>query len=205
MPEESKSKAEVYGATLLSGLLYCGHCGIKLTGCYCTRTTKGKPYHRKVYRDFNAAIKAKGCDGQSVYSAIKVEGAVLKVVHQYFDSITGTIADVWQEQASRQMKNRHASSVRLAQAEVTRLQKQQASLWQEVLKAITGESSFDQALLNSLLEENKTALEAAQKNLDECSQEKVTEEKNCSSWPNSTRTSIAGLPSLIPRPWKERR
>ena len=35
--EEGRTKTSVYGATLLSGILYCGHCHKKLVGSYCVR------------------------------------------------------------------------------------------------------------------------------------------------------------------------
>ena len=37
LPEDAQTKTSVYGATLLSGLLYCAHCGHKLVGGYCTK------------------------------------------------------------------------------------------------------------------------------------------------------------------------
>ena len=175
MPEEAKTKAEVYGATLLSGILYCAHCGHKLVGGYCTKTRGGQSYRRPIYRCYNGSIKAKGCDGQSVYSAAKIETEVLNVVHQYFNGITGTIDSVWTEQASRQMKNRQSNTIRAAQAEVTKLQKQQAALRQEVLKSVTGDSVFEPELLKSLLDDNKHALEAAEHQLESCQQEQDNE------------------------------
>lgn len=84
MPPEVTTKASVYGAKLLSGLLYCAHCGKKLVGGYCTKQRANGAYHRPIYRCYNGAVKAKECDGQSVYSAMKIEGAVLEVIRQYF-------------------------------------------------------------------------------------------------------------------------
>lgn len=40
MPEDAPTKTSVYGASLLSGLLYCAHCGKKLVGGYCTKAEK---------------------------------------------------------------------------------------------------------------------------------------------------------------------
>lgn len=66
---EGKTKASLYGATLLSGLLYCGHCGHRLVGTYHTRELKhGQSYHRPIYRCYNNATKAKGCDGPPAHT-----------------------------------------------------------------------------------------------------------------------------------------
>ncbi|MGN1027818.1 MAG: recombinase family protein [Faecousia sp.] len=44
IPREAKSKASVYGATMLSGILYCAHCGKKLVGSYCTKQRANKGF-----------------------------------------------------------------------------------------------------------------------------------------------------------------
>ena len=79
---DTPTKASMYGATLLSGLLYCAHCGHRLTGGYCTKQRANHTYRRPIYRCYNGSVKAKECDGQTVYSAVRIEKAVLEVVHQ---------------------------------------------------------------------------------------------------------------------------
>lgn len=194
MPEEAATKAEIYGASLLSGLLYCGHCNHKLVGGYCTKTRKETAYHRPIYRCYNKATKAKHCDGQTVYSAAKIESAVMEIVRCYFDNITGTINTVWQQQAQQQIQEQHCASIKAAKAEIIRLEKQQAGLHQEVLKVVTGESAFDQALLNQLINENNMALETEKAKLDERTHEQDHENEkiaflarqyeNICSWAN---------------------
>lgn len=51
-PDEAKrTKTSIYGASLLSGLLYCAHCGHKLVGTYHTKQrANGAYYYRPVYR-----------------------------------------------------------------------------------------------------------------------------------------------------------
>ena len=175
IPSEAKSKTQIFGASLLSGILYCAHCGTRLTGTYCTRQLAHGTYCRPIYRDATAAIKAKGCTGQVVYSAAKIEKAVLEVVHQYFDAITTTVDAVWQEQAQRQLRSKFGNELRTAQNELARLQKQHEVLKQEVVKALCGESSYPSDLLSSLIVEKEEAIQTAAEKVEECKQSQQNE------------------------------
>ena len=176
MPPEVTTKASVYGATLLSGLLYCAHCGKKLVGGYCTKQRANGAYHRPIYRCYNGAVKAKQCDGQSVYSAMKIEGAVLEVIRQYFCNFQRSVDTVWKEQARRQLRSKQGAALREAQASLEKLQRQQVSLRQEVLKSLAGESAFDTDLLKEMLDENKEAIAKAEATIAECTEDKEAED-----------------------------
>ncbi len=176
MPAEAKTKASVYGATLLSGILYCAHCGKKLVGGYCTKQRANGAYHRPVYRDYNGTVKAKDCAGQSVYSAAKIEAAVLEVIRRYFIDIQKSVDTVWQEQAKRQMRSKQAARLKTAQHDLDKLMAQQAQLKREVLKSLSGESAFDTDLLKDMLAENKAAIAQAEATISESQMEKETED-----------------------------
>ena len=175
MPEDAPTKTGVYGASLLSGLIYCAHCGKKLVGGYCTKQRKNGAYHRPIYRCYNGSVKAKLCDGQAVYSAAKIESAVLDVVHQYFHSLSRTVDDVWQEQARRQLRSRLESQVKSAKANLERLQQQDARLRQEVMRSLMGESCFEPDMLKEMLSKNKAELADAEARLASLEAEKDAE------------------------------
>ena len=176
LPDSAITKTSIYGASLLSGLLYCSHCGKKLVGGYCTKQRTNGAYHRPIYRDYNGSVKAKGCDGQSVYSAAKIESAVLEVVHQYFADIQKTVDSVWKEQARRQLRSKINAKLKSAQHRLNVLTEQQKTLKREVLKSLSGESDFESDLLKEMLAENKTALAKAEAEILECQSEKETED-----------------------------
>lgn len=155
LPEHAATKTSVYGATLLSGLLYCAHCGKRLVGSYNTKQLKSGAYHRPIYRCYNGAVKAKQCDGQSVYSAAKIEEAILEVVRQYFSGFEESVDSVWQEQMRRHLRSKHSAAIRSAQTSLEKLRRRQEMLRGEVLKSFEGESSFEPDLLKELLSENK--------------------------------------------------
>ena len=120
------------------------------------------------------------CDGQSVYSAKKIEDAVLEVVRNYFQNISRTVDAVWREQVKIQLRSKLGTLIKQAQAELVKLEKQQTNLKQEVLKSLSGESLFDAQMLKSLLDENAAAITAAQKKIEQYQddREKETERIN---------------------------
>ena len=167
LPADATTKVSVYGATLLSGILYCAHCGQRLVGSYCTKQLATHAYHRPIYRCYNGSIKAKMCDGQTVYSAKKIEDAVLEVVQHYFQNISRTVDAVWREQVKIQLRSKLGTLIKQAQTELNKLEKQQTNLKQEVVKSLSGESLFDPPMLKSLLDENEAAIAAAQKKIEQ--------------------------------------
>ena len=55
---------------------------------------------------YNGSIKAKLCDGQTVYSAKKIKEAVWGVVRHYFPNTSRTVDAVWREQARIQFRSK---------------------------------------------------------------------------------------------------
>ena len=46
LPENTVTRTSVYGASLLSGIIHCGHCGKKPVGSYCTKQRGSGAYSR---------------------------------------------------------------------------------------------------------------------------------------------------------------
>lgn len=126
------------------------------------QTTCQRPVYRPIYRCYNGSIDAKECDGQTVYSAKKIEGAVLEVVRGYFDAIQSSVDAVWKEQARRRMRSLQKDKSLEEQRKLAKLRKQNQALRDEILKSLTGEARFDEDILQSLLEDNHRAIEVSE-------------------------------------------
>ncbi len=131
---QGATKISVFGASVLSGILFCGHCGKRLIGSYHTRQLASHPYHRPIYRCYNGAVKAKQCDGLSVYSAIKIESAVMEVVYDYFSQMKETVDDVWREDARKALRNGVKAHERAAISRLEQLSRDQDGLKKEIMK-----------------------------------------------------------------------
>ena len=172
LDENGKTKMSRYGAALLSGILYCGHCDHKLVGTYATKIRKGREYTRPIYRCYNGAIHAKHCDGQRTYSATRIEEAVLTIVKEYFRHFNDAVDVVWQEQVKLQLRRNQNQRMAEAQHKLENLQRQQKNLKQEILKSMAGESAFEQSVIQEMYEENTPAIAAIQQEIERIEQEK---------------------------------
>ncbi len=171
LPGNAGTKTSVYGASLLSGIIYCAHCGHKLVGSYCTKQRGTGAYHRPIYRCYNGSIKAKNCSGQTVYSAAKIEGAVLPIVREYFATINRSVDDQWKAQTRKRLRDSAKAKQKTAEARLQKLQNQQTALKNEIMKSITGESAFDTTLLKEMMDENKKAQADAEQEIILCQEE----------------------------------
>lgn len=173
---ENATKTSVYGAYLLSGIVYCGHCGKKLVGGYHTKQTATHAYHRPVYRCYNGEVRAKNCDGQRTYSGRKIEKAVLAVVKEYFATINTTMNQLWEQKAKQILRTGNKNRIKSLKATMERLCREQEGLKKEVVKSISGESDFDRSLLKTLLDENKTAQQETEQALQQAIYDDAFEE-----------------------------
>ena len=176
LPKDAATKTSVYGASLLSGIIYCAHCGHKLVGSYCTKQIGNSAYHRPIYRCYYGSIKARNCGGQTVYSAAKIEGAVLPVVRKYFTKINQAVDDQWKAKTRKRLRDSAKARRKAAEAQLLKLQNQQVALKSEIMKSITGESAIDTGLLKEMIDENKRAQVDAEQEIASCQAEVEQEE-----------------------------
>ena len=152
--------------TLLAGLVYCAHCGAKMSGFmhhdrYKLRDGTVKESLKPKYNCYQRAQKLRDCDGQALYLADRVDGIVLEVVRELFASIRCAPRDKLLEQKIRQeyqdkRKQKAAMERRLQDCEHA-LERYEA----EVLRCLDGESGFSQEMLARLIAKAEAELRAA--------------------------------------------
>ena len=152
--------------TLLAGLVYCAHCGAKMSGFmhhdrYKLRDGTVKESLKPKYNCYQRAQKLRDCDGQALYLADRVDRIVLEVVRELFSSIRCEPRDKLLEQKIRQeyqdkRKQKATLEKKLQDCEHA-LERYEA----EVLRCLDGESEFSQEMLARLIAKAEAELRAA--------------------------------------------
>lgn len=148
------------GNSLLSGNVFCGHCGARLTV-----TTNKKKYVRKDgsvtrsirtrYVCYNKTRHKHKCNGQTGYTTTKLDRIVSDVVRSLFSRFT----DIPKETLIEERFVKHISESQAAITQAKAVMQADMSIMAEyeteVLKIIRGESKLNAGLLNKLYEESK--------------------------------------------------
>ena len=158
------------GVTLLSGNIFCGHCGKRLwadnsNSKYMRRDGSGVCYKYPTYSCTHGITHA-GVTCQKTYSAKKVDAIVRSVLQQVFEQIRETPpADCWEKQHERIMSD-IKSKIKAATRSISKLNKELSAYKGEVIKVIQGESAFTAELLNPLIRETEDMLSKQTVELD---------------------------------------
>ena len=164
------------GQSLLSGNIFCGHCGGRLT-LTTNGTTRinadGERVGRKRIRYvcYNKTRKRSNCDGQTGYTMHILDDIVTDILHQLFERMR-TVDET--EIVSRTQRNAMVSlNERLtsAKAECAKTTKEYESLKLEVIKAVQGESAFPMEILSELVNNARTKMLDASAQLTELNKE----------------------------------
>ncbi len=160
------------GNSLLSGNVFCGHCGARLMV-----TTNGKKYVRKDghitstprtrYVCYNKTRHKQHCDGQTGYTVSKLDRVIDELVRRLCDLPKDAIIEKRYAQRIAECKKALAHARAAVQAHTAEVMEYKA----EVIKVIRGESTLNADLLNNLYEEAKVKAEAAEQRVRECEED----------------------------------
>lgn len=154
------------GQSLLSGNVFCGHCGSRLT-----LTTNGK-YRKKRdgtmdttqrirYVCYGKTRKQTECDGQTGYTMHILDDVVDKVIRSIFERMQSVPGSDVINAGYRSKMAEFTAIYRKAKADLAKAQKNLDALKAEVIKSITGESSFSTTLLSDMVLEAEAKLRDA--------------------------------------------
>jgi DNA invertase Pin-like site-specific DNA recombinase len=158
--KERRVPLNTKGKSLVSGNIFCGHCGARLI-----LSTSGKKHTRLNgitriipkynYVCYNRRRHPNVCDGQTAYVMNKIDDLVEIVVHSLFEHLN----DVPKEAVIAEKYINHISEYQkqldLARANFQKITKEISDYEAEVIKVIRGESKINHELLNKLYDEAK--------------------------------------------------
>lgn len=164
------------GKTLLSGNIYCAHCGCRLaTTSYVERYKRkdGSMYEKPSsrYICYHRSRGLNNCDGATTYLADRIDRAVTIAMRKIFQSISGCPQE---EKIEAAYKSVIAGNHKLQQKlnyELQRDMTQLESLRLEIGKALTGESVYSQEDLATAIATIRKRITDAQEQLEKLMQE----------------------------------
>lgn len=146
------------GNSLLSGMVFCGHCGARL----CV-TTSGKGRKKRDGTDtvrtrYTCQTKSRthgDCDGQTGYTVERLDKIVEEVILSLFRRVEKMDKSEIIGRNFRNSQNTQKALLQKVKRDYEKAEEDLQKLKAEVIKAITGESSFSPELLNNIIGEKE--------------------------------------------------
>ena len=163
----SEEKAQIAlstkGKTLISGNLFCAHCGSRMvTSGYKDVYTRadGSVYisEKQRYMCTKRSRNRGTCIGQSVYTSSRIDNAVDTIVREYLSRITTTAKSVALEKRYENEITELKHDKRDTELEYKKCEERLSNLSSEIAKSLTGESSFTPDVLATAIDNTKTEL-----------------------------------------------
>lgn len=172
----SETPLTTKGQSLMTGNIYCGHCGARLM-----LATSGRKYRRKdgtevtktysAYKCCNRALIPGKCDGQTTYGVPKVDNLMEQIIRIQFERIQKAPPQALiEQQRDREIELAKAKTRRLHD-QYQQKQRDYQDLKDETLKVIRGTSRLNVDLLNSLVDETTAQLKDLERQISEAETE----------------------------------
>ena len=169
--------------SLLTGIIYCGHCGCRL--CYNHQHEERKlanggtaVYDYETYRCYRKLSSRATCTGQSAYKAAVLNQAVEDQVKLFLSKLESVPRERLVELASARNEETYKVAFKQAEKDFENAQKQVTALEEEAVKALTGESQLDLSVVNQMLLKHRAKLETAQRTMEDAKTRMQAEKEN---------------------------
>jgi site-specific DNA recombinase len=159
------------GEAMLSGNIFCAHCGGRIT------TTHHKDHYIRKdgseylkdelkYRCYHKANKLCECEGQTNYVAAKVDEAVCQIMHQVFESMEGAPEEEKYKDILKKQQAAHTAGRRKITFELEKNRKQLEVLQTEIGKTLLGDSLYTPEDLKEAISVVKTRIAEGEERLE---------------------------------------
>lgn len=164
------------GQSLLSGNVFCGHCGGRLiltTNGTVRINAAGERVGRKRIRYvcYNKTRKRNDCDGQTGYTMHILDKLVTDVLHTVFDKMRSVEESEIISRTHRSAMVSLKERLSAAKTECAKATKEYESLKLEIIKAVQGESAFPMEILSELVNNARNRMLEADAQVSELSVE----------------------------------
>ena len=166
--EARKIAQKAENNTLLAGIVYCAHCGARMSGFmhmdrYKLKNGKVVEALKPKYNCFQRAQHLRKCDGQALYLADQVDAIVLNVARELFGSIQRSPRDRMMEEKIRQEYKGKQKQKRTLEKKLQDCEHALERYENEVLKCLEGQSSFTEEMLARLIAKAENELKIARR------------------------------------------
>lgn len=170
------------GQAMLSGNIFCAHCGGRLTTIrYRDRYTRADGSEYSVdqikYSCYHKSRKLCKCDGQTTYQADRVDETIRQIIRRIFSCMDGAPEEEkLQALFKRQMAGNRATQKKLY-LELTKNREQLTKLQLEIGKTLTGDSIYSPEDLNQAIQTIKSRITEAEGKLAELKAEEEQKQR----------------------------
>lgn len=172
------------GQSLLSGNVFCGHCGGRLTlttnGTVRVNADGERVGRKRIrYVCYNKTRKRQECNGQTGYTMHILDKLVTDVLHEVFSRMQAVKEEEIVSRTHRSAVVSLKKRLTAAKNECAKATKEYESLKVEIIKAIQGESAFPMDILSELVNNARTKMLEANEALTALNEEMAESESKC--------------------------
>ncbi|MDE7055099.1 MAG: recombinase family protein [Oscillospiraceae bacterium] len=154
------------GQSMLSGNVFCGHCGGRLTlttnGAVRKNADGTKVARRRIrYVCYNKTRHRIDCSGQTGYTMHILDGMVIEILHQIFDRMKAVQEDEIVSRTQMNVTTGIKDQLAAARREFARATKEYESVKSKLMSIIRGESNLPESVISEMAEEARQKMMAS--------------------------------------------